>query len=168
MLKWGGVILAVVFQIILGLVNLPNYICIYLILYFLAFFYAKKILEWTANIKTRQIVIVCFLILPMIILLYYWELTNKFTSVWIGIISAILIFCILNKLFDNAKENRNISFISSISFELYLVHHVFCFGEYSLFKIIGNPILGIMAIFLLSVILAYPLHFISNKISGKM
>ena len=147
---------------------MPNYICIYLILYFLAFLYAKKILEWITNIKTRQIVIVCCLILPMIILLYYWELTNKFTSVWIGIFSAILIFCILNKLFDNAKENRIISFISTISFELYLVHHVFCFGKYSLFKIIGNPILGIMAIFLLSVILAYPLHFISNKISSKM
>ena len=168
MLKRGGVIFAVVSQFILGLINLPNYICIYLILYFLAFLYAKKILEWITNIKTRQIVIVCCLILPMILLLYYWELTNKFTSVWIGIISAILIFCILNKLFDNAKENRIISFISTISFELYLVHHVFCFGKYSLFKIIGNPILGIMAIFLLSVILAYPLHFISNKISSKM
>ena len=146
---------------------MSNYICIYLILYFLAFLYAKKILLLIAHINIRQIVIVSCFIFPMIILLYYWELTNKFTSVWIGIFSAILIFCILNKLFDNAKEIRMINFISTISFELYLVHHVFCFGEYSLFKIIGNPILGIMAIFLLSVILAYPLHFISNIIKHK-
>ena len=86
---------------------------------------------------------------------------------WGGLISAMLLLGLLNKLFNNAKENKIISFISLISFEIYLVHHVFCFGEFSLFKFIGNPILGIIVIFALSLVLAYLLHLVSKKISAS-
>lgn len=90
---------------------------------------------------------------------------NKYTSVWGGMISAISFFMMSYLIFKNANENKVIGFISSISFEIYLVHHVFCFGQFSLFKVVENPILGISAILLLSVALAYPLHLIGNGIS---
>ena len=165
--KIGGVILAALFQIILGRVGLPNYIFIYLILYLLVFLNARKILEWINRIHIRTMMTVCCIVVPIVILLFYLDLTNKYTSVWGGLISAMLLLGLLNKLFNNAKENKIISFISLISFEIYLVHHVFCFGEFSLFKFIGNPILGIIVIFALSLVLAYLLHLVSKKISAS-
>ena len=161
-------ILAALFQIILGRVGLPNYIFIYLILYLLVFLNARKILEWINRIHIRTMMTVCCIVVPIVILLFYLDLTNKYTSVWGGLISAMLLLGLLNKLFNNAKENKIISFISLISFEIYLVHHVFCFGEFSLFKFIGNPILGIIVIFALSLVLAYLLHLVSKKISASL
>ena len=137
----------------------------YLILYLLVFLNAKEMLEWSNKIPAIPMLIVCCVVLPIIVSSYYFGLMNKFTSVWGGMISAILIFSLLNKLFSKAKENIIISFISSISFEIYLVHHVFCFGKFSLFEIVENPIIGIMVILSFSIVLAYFLHLISMEIS---
>lgn len=164
--KSSGIIFALLSQIILGVIGVPNYLFLYLILYLLAFLNARSILEWINRIHIKTMMIVCCIVVPMVISLFYLELTNKYTSVWGGLICAIIILGLLNKLFSTVKENRFVSFISTISFEIYLVHHVFCFGNYSVFQIIGNPILGIIVIFLISVLLAYFLHSINGKINA--
>lgn len=54
-------------------------------------------------------------------------------------------------------------YIRTISIILIVLAHC-CFGKYSLYQIIPNPILGTIAIFTISIILAALLHYISNSI----
>lgn len=163
--KMGGVILAVLSQCVLGRFGLPNYMFLYLFLYVMVFLNAKQILEYVGKLRISTIAIVGGLLIAGVLYLFYANMMNKYTSVWGGMISAISFFMMSYLIFKNANENKVIGFISSISFEIYLVHHVFCFGQFSLFKVVENPILGMSAILLLSVALAYPLHLIGNGIS---
>jgi membrane-bound acyltransferase YfiQ involved in biofilm formation len=55
-----------------------------------------------------------------------------------------------------------VEFISTISFELYLVHNIIIFGKFSLYHIIPNPIIGTIAVLASSCILAIMLHYICN------
>ena len=99
-----------------------------------------------------------------IILLFYLRILNEYTAKWCGIIAAIVLFTIFVKLFRNTKRNVVVEYISTISFELYLVHHAISYGKYSLYQIIQNPILGTIAVFAISFILATMLHYICNFI----
>ena len=164
--KTGGVILlliAFVSQMLIGKIGLPNSISIYLLLYIYIFINAEKILNIIDRIPLKSSII-SGIVLIAIILLFYFKIPNEYTTKWLGVFSASLIFTIFINLFKKAKTNTIIVFLSTISFELYLVHHVFCFGKYSLYKIIPNPILGTIAIFVTSFILATMLHYTCNYI----
>lgn len=165
--KQGGIILLLISifsQIIIGKIGLPNYIFIYLILYVYVFINAEKILSLIDRIPLRSSIFIGTGITIAIILLFYLRILNEYTAKWCGIIAAIVLFTIFVKLFRNTKRNVVVEYISTISFELYLVHHVFCFGKYSLYQIIPNPILGTIAVFAISFILATMLHYICNYI----
>lgn len=164
--KTGGILLliAIASQMIIGKIGLPNYILIYLILYIYVFINAEKILNLIDRIPLKSSIFWGISITIAIILLFYFKTQNEYTGKWCGIISAFAIFAILIKLFKNSKKNVIIGYISTISFELYLVHHVFCFGKYSLFHFIPNPILGTIAVFVTSFTLATMLHYICKYI----
>ena len=149
---------------IIGKIGLPNYILIYLILYIYVFINAEKILNLIDRIPLKSSIFWGIGITIAIILLFYFKTQNEYTAKWCGIIAAIVLFTIFVKLFKNTKRNVVVEFISTISFELYLVHIVTCFGKYSLYNIIPNPILGTIAVFASSFILATMLHYICNYI----
>lgn len=153
-------------QIVLGLIGQPNYIFIYLFLYIGVWANAKIILELAKGIQLIPIGMITLLAFVVVIALSFYGMLDKYTSVWSGVLCAILFFLLANRVFQNAEPNRVINFISMISFEIYLVHHVLCFGKYSLFNYIDNPLLGILAIGLLSICLAYPLHCIGLKLQN--
>ena len=161
-----GVLLpiTIVSQIVIGKLGLPNYILIYLLLYIYVFINAKKILNLIDRILLRSSIYWGAGILTVIILLYYIKIPNEYTTVWCGLISAFAVFTIFAKLFKNTKRNAIVEFISTISFELYLVHIVFCLGKYSLYHIIPNPIVGTIAVFASSFTLATMLHYICVSI----
>ena len=162
----GGILLliSIVSQIVIGKIGLPNYILIYLILYIYVFINAENILNLIDRIPLRSSIFTGIGITIAIILFFYLKILNEYTAKWCGIISAFAAFTIFAKLFKNSKKNTIVEYVSSISFELYLVHHVFCFGKYSLYNIIPDPILGTIAIFTSSLILATILHYICNYI----
>lgn len=94
---------------------------------------------------------------------------NRFVAEWLGIIDAVLImFCTL-ALFNKIKTekcDRVTTFLSNISFEIYLVHHVFAFGTYSIINICPpHPIVAFAALVTLSITLATILHWFSTKIT---
>ena len=105
-IKFSGIIFALLSQIILGIIGVPNYLFLYLILYFLAFLNARSILEWINRTHIKTMMIVCCIVVSMVIFLFYLELTNKYTSVWGGLICAIIFWGLLNKLFSKVKENQ--------------------------------------------------------------
>lgn len=129
------------------------------------FLNARTILNVIDRLKIRPTIIIGSAAVAFIILLYWFDLTTEYTSKWLGLASAIIVFTILKKIFNNAGNNLLVDSISAISFEIYLIHHVFCFGKYSIYQIIPNPILGTIVILLISIILAYILNAISKYIN---
>ena len=167
--KTGGVILlliAIASQMIIGKIGLPNYILIYLILYIYVFINAEKILNLIDRIPLRCSIFTGIGITIAHYIIFYLKIQNEYTGKWCGIISAFAIFAILIKLFENSKKNVIIGYISTISFELYLVHIVFCIRKYSLYNFIPNPIVGTIAVFVISIVFATTLHFVSNLIQN--
>lgn len=139
---------------------------LYLALYLLVFLNARKILEYVDSLRVAPILITACIVLSIVVYLFYAGKVNNYTSVWGGLLSAVVLFGVMNTLFRDNKECKTISFISSISFEIYLVHHVLSFGQYSIFTIVRNPFLGVLVIIMLSILLAYSLHFIGEKINS--
>ena len=155
--------IAIISQIIIESINCPNYLLIYIIAYILVFTNSNRILCYLNKISKATSIIPIVIIIP-IIFLYYNNKTNTYTSIWLGITSAIIIFQLLYKIFNGQQTNKIVTYISSISFEIYLVHHIFCFGKYSIYKIINNPVLGTITIFIISFLLAYILNLIKKQI----
>ena len=58
-----------------------------------------------------------------------------------------------------------VAFISTISFEIYLVHHPFCLGHYSLVNFMPTG-WAVIAVFVISIILAYLLHSFVKVVRG--
>lgn len=163
--KMGGVILlliAIVSQIVIGKLGLPNYILVYLLLYIYVFINAEKILNLIDRIPLKSSVVLGTGITIAILLLFYFKILNVYTEKWCGIIVAIALFTLFVKFLKNTKRNAMVEFISTISFELYLVHNIIIFGKFSLYHIIPNPIIGTIAVLASSCILAIMLHYICN------
>ena len=165
--KQGGVailLLTIIPQLVMGKLGLPVSLFTYLFFYLYIFLNAENFLKFLTEKPLKPMFALGGLcIMSIIIALYLLGYTNEYARTWLGIISACITFTFLFKLFLNAKSNKFIDFIAAISFEIYLVHHVFCFGKYSLFRVVENPVLGTLSIFALSLILA----IILNKI-GKI
>jgi len=51
---------------------------------------------------------------------------------WINLLNACLWIVTAPFIFNSEKISKLVAFLSAISFEIYLVHHPFCLGAYSL------------------------------------
>lgn len=168
--KNGGVILitALVSQIIIGRLGFPNYMFMYLLFYIYVFANAKKLLLLLRRVNIKIGLIIFFITFSIGILLFYNNLTNTYTSIWCGIFCAVIFLCLTYNLFKSNKTNNIISFISYISFEIYLVHHIFCFGQYSLYKYIPSPIIGTITIIIISISMGYLFKYIGCIIANSL
>lgn len=160
-----GVILVVLLQYIMDSIHFPGYMILYLFLYLMIFIYAKAIVYRFKSMTLLTLAGGVLLINSISLYLYYYGIYSNMTiSVWLGILCATSLFGLLLKMLWTIPENKVITFISTISFEIYLVHHVFCFGKYSIYKYVASGFGGFFLILCISVVLAYILHFISGKI----
>lgn len=166
LMRVGGILLLLViliFQNLLYSYNIPAYFVFYLFLYYIVFINANIIVKYVKKIDCKLLAIITLLLNIFVLWLYYNGIFEyKSVSYPISIICAIDIFVFLFRLLYDIKENKYISFISNISFEIYLVHHVLCFGKYSIYNFFNlNPIAGFFLILFISIVLAYLLHIIS-------
>lgn len=80
---------------------------------------------------------------------------------WSIAINSVLWIAATPYVFNRNYIPSGIAFVSSISFEIYLIHHPFCWGYYSLLKYM--PIgLAIVSVYTISILLALLLHVIVN------
>lgn len=80
---------------------------------------------------------------------------------WSIAINSVLWIAATPFVFNRNYLPNIVAFISNISFELYLIHHPFCLGYYSLAKYM--PVcLAIISVYTISIVLAYVLHIIVN------
>lgn len=160
-------IILIIIAAIINKFNLPGQFILYFGYYIFIFSNANNILTQIQKIKYTHIIISTLLINALIISCYYclnlYDYEN--ISYLTGIICASSIFTLLAKIFYHKSENKYISFISKISFEIYLVHHVLAFGKYSIYNLLHvNFIVGFLIVTFISIILGYLLHYISNSI----
>lgn len=66
-----------------------------------------------------------------------------------------------------SSDNRIISFLSGISFEIYLVHHSFCAGPFvRITNWPNNHMFNFLILLIVSISLGYVLHLVSNYCSS--
>lgn len=68
------------------------------------------------------------------------------------------------KFIRRLSENKQIAFLSEISFEIYIVHFWFLNGKWQISNYIHNVVLSDMLVVVLTVLFASILHFMSQKV----
>lgn len=149
--------------------HIPSRIPIVVTSYLIVFKRAKDICSWFSKLKNIPVYIYTFMLLCNITcfgLFLYWNLNDKLLIrdiiVLITACSWLLFF--MTALRD-IKCGKVLGFISTISFELYLVHHPFVLGDLSWLnvgKLTGNILINSF----LAIIVIFVGAFILNKI-GK-
>lgn len=79
---------------------------------------------------------------------------------WTIAINSILWIATTPIIFRRKYIPKVVAFISTISFEIYLVHHSFCLGHYSLANYMSTE-WAVIIVFMISIALAYLLRLLS-------
>lgn len=147
--------------------GLPSYLAPYVYLYIIVFNYSSRLLRIIKGFKPSVISIT---LIPLLILciLYFKTLNSdslKLLPYIIGIISASSIFIIIYRLFNFKSLYSPILLISTISFEIYLVH-MFFLNYVNVYSMIDNIFLAFFFLLFLSISSAFILNklgFFINK-----
>ena len=162
-------------QLLLDKYNLPGYMFLLLFVYTLVFLYAflKEVIYAQLDKRSSQSYSLCFIIFLLFLMfntftLYQMSMMEydaRHTTLWYLLTTCGLLWIVfLLILFHTFKQNRAVSFLSKISFELYLVHHILCCGTFSVIDTFDSPMANFLLLSIASIILAYLLHLISGKI----
>ena len=89
---------------------------------------------------------------------------------WINFINAFMWIACTPIVFNTQRIQRSVLFISAISFEIYLIHHPFCMGAFSLTRFF--PVWGaVVMVFLTSIVGGYLLSLVTSaalKACGRL
>lgn len=83
-------------------------------------------------------------------------------------VAAFCIFCIFAVLFETVKPPKSVVQFSEISFEIYLVHYMFCVGPVSLFGITPYWVVNCVLVTVISIVLAMSINMLSRVILEKV
>lgn len=137
-------------------------VCWYALAYLIGKHYNPKALSAKKAILAFLLMILLFAL--RIAVRFLFDGTIFYDRVAVGYTQAIAAFCIfyiVAYLYKNHKINKYISWISSISFEIYLYHYMFVVGPVRLFGLTGSWILDCVAV----TIITFAISVITNKIS---
>ena len=137
--------------------NAIIYICIYISI----FTNTKPLFSFMEKQNSRKKTFISLAFVTVCIILYHNIDKSNLHGLIIGVFSAILLFIPMFNFFNSRKEYSLVSFISGISFEIYLVHYIFTLSDYSIAKYIENPFWALLIIFAVCIISAYCLKRIS-------
>ena len=137
--------------------GLPGQMMLYLVFFLFCFYKAHNILLWIDRQSTRLIIITGIPLIIAIAILFCFGFYDRYhqLSEWLGVIGAVLIAITIMKIARYAKKNGIVNYIAGISFEIYLIHHNFAFGRYSIMTYVNNPYIGFILLLGASVIGAY-------------
>ena len=78
--------------------------------------------------------------------------------------AAFCIFYIFAVLFETLKPPKPVAYFSEISFEIYLVHYMFCVGPVSVFGLTPYWVVNCVLVTVISILLAMSIHTLSKNI----
>lgn len=136
------------------------------------FVYIMGYIYGTTNILWKKIIAVLvsslFIGVCVVIswkdILNYQNTLNQFFHVISGLFIIIFTIALINKL-DIIRKNKIILIADKYSYEVYLTHHVFILGPFSLIAITNNLSINIFTIIILTILSSTILSYISSNIS---
>lgn len=135
-----------------------------LLAFTLLFFRGREIMSRIRRINSVTLIVL--LVIGNICGILYYLLGGYGYPVaifWINLVNACLWIATAPIIFSTTRISRSILFISTISFEIYLIHHPFCLGEYSL-KHYMPVWLASICVFAISIIGGMILSLITSNI----
>ena len=144
---------------------------ILLFIYSLLFLYAPSLLS---RMKARnrlsvfQLFVVCGFVMVNAVAVYmmYGESYDPRNSyLWILLsICGLLWVLLLSLVCQFLGHNKLVDFVSKISFEVYIVHHVLCCDTFSIIHTFDSVLLNFGLLLSVSMVLAFLLHCISGRV----
>lgn len=144
------------------LLSLVSYYCL---AYILGHFFDSILI--TPKITIFAFLIMCCSFVFRFLIRHFFDGTVLYDRITVGYtqtISAFCIFLIFAFLFHDRKPIKIVTFISNISFEIYLIHYMFCVGPVRLFDLTPYWAFNCLIVLGVTIIIA----FIINKISNSM
>lgn len=164
-LRWGW--LTILLEFIIDAKGLPGQLLVILFLCSWLFCNAQVFMDKVKDSKWKWLILFG---IPLNILTlclcchthFFCEITIKrLLSYMCGMFWLV----VLLKIGSQVNKNRIIVFLSSISFEIYLIHHPLCGGPISLAHIVSGRWLQVLLICFLSIVIGWFLHLIGRRIS---
>lgn len=148
--------------------NLPGYSCRVLMYCGLTFLYADNVMHWCHTVRMVWLMIGAVTVNAGVFfgiaggILQVGHPSYYYATACAGITAFLLLF----RMFIYIRPGRFLCTASTISYELYLVHHLFCLGEYSWFVRWPSvsPLYVSLFVFVASSVGAWFLHEISRRI----
>jgi len=159
----------VLIEFVTVLFGFPEYFGICTMLYILFFYRGKDFYSWIIN-QNSFIASFAFLSVNIISFLFYnyFHLVDyKLLKAFIDLFSALTLIGFISNVLTNMKRNAIIAFISSISFEMYLIHHPFVSGYYSFYNDF-NPFIATLFVFSTCILGGLLLHNIGKVTYSKL
>lgn len=154
-------------DILVAQMGLPGYFFLILLYCDLAFLYAQEIVKWLNAVPIWIIIVAASLVnATSYLLIYNKMIDNGIITNYVTTIGGLVIFALLYRIFKAYRPGKLLCGISSISYELYLIHHPFCLGEISFFNLF--PQLNDYAIVVLIITISTISAFILKRLSGTI
>lgn len=155
-------VLSIALMFVVDKYGLPGYMFLYLALFIICFLESKNIVSYF----TKQKLYVAIMLIPVIILVlcYFYGSESEDIKKIMGILSAFSILGMGLITLRDANSNKYVSYVATISFEIYMVHHIFSYGRFSIMQFTSNWFLGWFIFLFASVILGSVLYYISKLI----
>lgn len=146
--------------------GLPGHAFITLFLVTFVFSHSRDIMEWEKRIPLRwmflQFVLIGGFTHALFLSFEVYSMCRPL-AILLNNLCGVSLLAFLLRL-HYAKESVVMTFISGISFELYLVHHGFCSGEFSVFQLTDSYAMMLILLIMVSSVCA----FILNKMAGQL
>ena len=133
-------LLCIPLSIMLEATGLPGYFFLIIMCSGLGFIYARDIIRLLGKANALPVVAIAVIInLSVVYLLKFstigsWSLLYYYATAC----SGLSLFCALYKLFEKSNHIVTLCWISSLSYEIYLIHHPLCIGPLNLFGMLPN------------------------------
>lgn len=149
-----------------------------LLIFFIGFFFAKEKIAITKKLFMWFMIAMCFFVLIRIVSKTYIDdtlLYNHFISSLatkaIGVGIVVMVFYIRSlwpAVIDRMAKWKIVIWIDAIIYEIFLIHHIFIKGSWSVFNIVNNTFEAVGIILLISLVGSYLLHIVSMFIENKI
>lgn len=95
-------------------------------------------------------------------------LYDRIVASYTHVLAAFAMFYLIAFLTKERQTGRCLHFLSSISFEVYLYHYLFCVGPVRLFSLTGNWLVECCVITIITVLIAYFMKKASDTIAKRI
>lgn len=166
----GTIFLCVICEYICECKHISGRIVLVLFFFSYVYFNAQKFYHWIINTNFIADLIVAIVFNGITCWLFYADIigdSNRLLRDWVVLIAALSWFPMFCKIPMRKPKVMVVDYISAISFEMYLVHHPFILGKYSLIDP-NTATGGVVTVLLITIILSSLLHNLSKKISCRI